>query len=409
MTLYRIPIVNGVGTVNNSTSNLALSTSQSGGYHANEAFAQVKWYESGTFEKMRVYVHSNSASTSTTIKIRKGGADGNQSITVAAGATGWFEDTSNTDAVTSGDLWNYKVTRGDAGSLTITAYVVDFVSANPVSKIGCHVYQSSSWGTGANQTYYPTLFAQTVTTATEANEKRRLPTAVTLKNLSINIDSNTRNQATLMYSRVNGADGAQLVTMTASTAGWFEDTTNTDSITAGDDVSIKTVTGNTSSGRVYVDTIAYDLVSSTAKMAMGARIPGSQSAGTTRYLRPIGGGAPESTEAAAQIKLRGTGTIRRFGALVWTNTASNTTTATMRLNGADTSLTFNVGGSSTGNFEDNSNSFTYADGDLITIKSVRASGTGAITFGFFYFELESDDEDGGGGGGSTFIPVIMIF
>lgn len=73
----------------------------------------------GIADRMYVYVRLNSLDVTTTVKLRKNGADGNNSISISAGATGAFEDTTNTDYFKSGDLLSFEITI-PAGTGTIT-------------------------------------------------------------------------------------------------------------------------------------------------------------------------------------------------------------------------------------------------------------------------------------------------
>src|SRR5690349_17266000 len=69
--------------------------------------------------------------------------------------------------------------------------------------------------------------------AAESNAQitRRVPGVES--NLYIRVNTNDRGTSTLRF-RINGGDGNQVVSITASTTGEFEDTSNTDTIAAGD-------------------------------------------------------------------------------------------------------------------------------------------------------------------------------
>ncbi len=70
-----------------------------------------------------------------------------------------------------------------------------------------------------------------VNQVTEANVKIAAPIAFTWKEITIIVDSNTLNGATLVKSRIDGVNGNQNFSVAASTAGIFSDETNVDVIT----------------------------------------------------------------------------------------------------------------------------------------------------------------------------------
>src|SRR5690606_17901085 len=72
-----------------------------------ESNNQIPFYADGIWSKMAIRVTQNPYNP-TTVVSRINGADGNQAI--SAVGTGIFEDVSNTDSVSSGDLLNISIT-----------------------------------------------------------------------------------------------------------------------------------------------------------------------------------------------------------------------------------------------------------------------------------------------------------
>ena len=68
----------------------------------------------GTLERMAVQINANGQAGITIWKIRINGADGNQTISIPASTTGFFQDVTNTDTTAVGDLVCYQNT-GIAG------------------------------------------------------------------------------------------------------------------------------------------------------------------------------------------------------------------------------------------------------------------------------------------------------
>jgi len=78
-----------------------------------------------TFRNMTLHVNTNTTLLASTWEFRISGASGTLLITVGAGLTGIFRDTTNTDAVAAGDLIDYEVTKGDANTLNITGAAIE--------------------------------------------------------------------------------------------------------------------------------------------------------------------------------------------------------------------------------------------------------------------------------------------
>jgi hypothetical protein len=84
-----------------------------------EADAQAPVADSCLLQKMGVHIVANGQAAATNWTLRINGADGNQTISIPATATGFFQDVSNTDSVVAGDLICYQVTSVGAGAFTV--------------------------------------------------------------------------------------------------------------------------------------------------------------------------------------------------------------------------------------------------------------------------------------------------
>lgn len=407
---YRIPSVLGA-SLNfgvNGTAYAAFFTADYGSIaNTTEANVQVKHQIASKLKNLRLYVSSNNATVTTTVKIRINGADGQNSVSISSGATGWFEDTTNTDTTSAGDKICYSLSKADANTVVIKNLVTDVLATSAYQKGGYYT-GGSTLSTASTTRYFP--FGGSVDSATEGiNQKRRIRSSCTGKNLQVYVSSNPRSTTTTVRSRVNGADGNQVISISASATGWFEDTSNTDTLAQDDDYCASITTG-TGSGSLVVQHVSADIQGTTSTSIAAGPSGGTLSTNQTRYWSPTGGMADtaESTEANASIKFRGTGTISKLAVGASANSSNQTTTFTARKNSADQSPTCTIAASTTGFGSDNSNSFTYADGDLLAVKGVRASGgTGTIATTWIAFELAPDAESIGGGGG-TFTPYYNL-
>ena len=211
-----------------------------------EASTKVRQRTAGTYAKLMIYVSANARTNNTTFKSRKNGSDGNLSITIGAGATGVFEDTSNSDTVVPGDDYNLATTLGTGTeSITYTVCKVEFTSVVEMKGILETANTGSSADIAANTTTYLPIGGSSINT-TDTNAKRRIRNGkILIDNLHVYVSTNTVTADSTVTLRVNGVDTALAVTITNATTGLFVDTS--DVITAGavDDINLKVVTGAT--------------------------------------------------------------------------------------------------------------------------------------------------------------------
>lgn len=109
----------GVGTgtaVSASTSfRLCIAGSESGS-SSTEAFAQSKPGLACTLSNLEAFVSANTLTATSTLITRIGGANGNQTISYTSGVTGYQEDTTHSDTITSSSEVNYLLTTGGTGT-----------------------------------------------------------------------------------------------------------------------------------------------------------------------------------------------------------------------------------------------------------------------------------------------------
>ncbi len=233
-------ISSGTNTVNDGlTRYLPAGLSQAGVATGAEA-ATALYYPAGTISFLSVYVSSNAMSASSTFRIRKNTANGNSIVTIGAGVTGAFTDTSNTDTTSTGDVIAYQlITGADAGTVSIVIENPSLTfeaTTNTTVVYSCVTTRTLTAAT----TRYNLLSgnhndeATSTTTTTMASKFNK---AGTLKNLLVRIGTNaatTGNYTIKSYNVGSAAAGNLLVTVAPGTSGNFTDTSNSDTISVGD-------------------------------------------------------------------------------------------------------------------------------------------------------------------------------
>ncbi len=233
----------------------------------------------------------------------------------------------------------------------------------------------------ASTTFYGTLVGLHGATSapTESDWQGAIPIAGEFTRFMAHVTVNTRGASTYTF-RVNGADGNQSLSVGASTTGWFVDTTNSDTVVAGDLVSYKVVTGaGGSSFQDHVVGAVFNVASSNISL-LGLHNDSAFSVASTTSPLPIHG-APQTaaTESDLQLRFWKGGTLDRLYTNIRANTRSDATTLKTRINGADGNISVSIPASTTGVFSDTSNSDTIADDDLVNLALVTGAGTGSIT------------------------------
>jgi hypothetical protein len=218
-----------------------------------EANQQVKCRTAATLKNAQCSVNVNARVTDSTVKSRINGADGTIAITVTAGVTGIFEDTTHTDALASGDLYDFSITNGVGTSQALTFQTYGCSIQNDSTAQNDIFATSGSTRAASATASYAFIIGNASTNATETNQTIEHGFALTASKMRIFVSDNTYAADATMRLRKNAADGSQNITLTAGVTGWFEDSTNTDSIIATDNVCYSIV-GGTSGSITYQST-----------------------------------------------------------------------------------------------------------------------------------------------------------
>jgi len=211
----------------------------------------------------------------------------------------------------------------------------------------------------------------------------------TVSNLRVRVPSNSRTATTVTF-RKNGADAAPTLTITASTTGTFEDTSNSVALADGDlyDVAVTTGTGtaNMHLAYVYCD---YDITGSlTQRFCASNNDQNLSTASVDRFDRFCGLLSASTTESSRQSDWRA-GTASNFLIGISSNARSTTTTFRFRVNGADGNQVISVGSGVTGTLEDTTNTDSIVVNDSISMKSTTGTGTGTLRYGVSSFVFDA--------------------
>lgn len=205
-----------------------------------EANVQTKMKHAGTLSHWYFWVQTNGRTTDTIYRSRINGSNGNLLVTVTGSSTGGFSDTSNSDTYAVDDLVCISGTTGTGSGNVIAGQQIHNTTTDRTMTLAAGV---SSLVINASVTAYFSSTGHLANVATEINTRGEIAFDATASKLEIYISANTVSATSNLRLRKNGANGNQNVSITASTSGWFDDPSNSDSLTAGDEFNYQLITG----------------------------------------------------------------------------------------------------------------------------------------------------------------------
>lgn len=205
-----------------------------------------------TLRDLRVFC--NTFANNTTVTIQKNQVDGNLTVTVTG--TGEFLDTSNTDSFVAGDEVDIEAT--SVGTMSITTFTTWATEGDTPTTV--QMYSALGVGTAASF-FRP---SGNVTTATEAETEIEAEGIATIQNLFVNCFTHAETRT--IRTRKNQANGAASISVTGT--GLFEDTSNTDTLAAEDDLAIQQDAGSAGTND-YLIAVEWDGAVAAAGFAHG--------------------------------------------------------------------------------------------------------------------------------------------
>lgn len=231
-----------------------------------DADTQVHMKTAGTWQNYCWKVTVNSKSTSSTGTMRLNGATTAVTMSVGAGLTGNFEDTTHSFTSAVDDLINQQLFYGnDAGSLTSVLTAIDFVTAGLAMQ---YAAQFANHSFNHNDTEFSSFHGEYGVNTPENQWQNRPLVAGTVSFMSITLVNNGVTASSTRTWRTNAVNGNQTLSIGASTSGYFVDTTHTDVVAAADELDIAYANGATGAdgGVVVAQQVVFTLPSSASSV-----------------------------------------------------------------------------------------------------------------------------------------------
>lgn len=350
-----------------------------------EAHTQVMVRDSYTLSNLWVRVPVNYKGSATTVRSRVGGANGNQAVTVPASTSGTFEDTSNSDSLSNGNLFNVSITTDWDGMPEFSIIAFKLATASNTTPIECAANPRGETTTQA--TAYIGIEGCPVAHTAEVRSQYKFRVAATLSNLRAYVITNTLSAASTLRTRKNGANGNQSLSIGSAATGSFEDTSNSDSIAVTDLVNYQRTGGTSGSIEFSVIQMKSD---SDGRVIFYCDVTGSPyGSDVVNYTQPeIGRDSTTTTESDNQVKALAAFTAKNLFVYVIANNINGASSIKVRKNGADSNLGVSIPSSSSGVFEDTSNEDSFGSTDLINYKLDWSGTSGNATVSIIGFQLD---------------------
>lgn len=349
-----------------------------------EAFVKVKHKIAGTYMGIRVYVVANSFSTSVvTIRFRKNAGNGNQVFTISAGASGVFSDASNQDTVAVDDDVNASIVTASGGTGTIQiANITAVFSATSGHSIPIGLGSGGQIYSAASTTYYIPFCGNGSNIGVEATKQLKVGVIGSLFGFSTYVDTNTRGTTTTFKTRVNGADGSQIFTVSAAATGFFQDTTHTDTLSNATDLINATISTSTGTGSFTLRGLNVQFTSSDGAKNLNASAVGggiARAASSTGTPYQIIGILATDSEIRVSLPFQFATVLSNMRVYVSANTYTVEGTMQIRKNGGYGNQTLTITALTTGAYEDTSNTDISNTTDLWNFEVIGGT-TGSATF-----------------------------
>jgi len=234
----------------------------------------------------------------------------------------------------------------------------------------------------ASSTFFPIIGGRSFLYTVEADADHHVYDTLTWANLLIRVTVNDAASATVIRTRVNGANGNALISVAAGLLGEFEDTVNSEALTDGDLINYSLVRlGGGVNWRLSYFSTTFEHPSDSVNLLVGRDVVMTGGISATRFSALINESQEFPVEALSPITFNFAGTMDRFRLFVISNGLDTALTCRSRVNTANGNLLITVAAGLTGEFEDVVNSDAIVSGDDVNLTWIETASVGAATFG----------------------------
>lgn len=351
-TSYTTSSTNYYGCLGNSNGNNFSSI-----LNTTEANAELICRNAGTLRLLNAHVTTNSRTLSQTIAIRHNEATSALSISVSAATTGLFADTSDSVSLSAGDRFCVLVAlNSDSGGFNAVSICV---ALNAAATTSAHyaAFGVMSDSSVSTTNYVPFCGCSNFLNTTESNAQIQAAISGTAHNLYMYVTANSRVNSSTVAFRVGAASKNQSLSISASTTGVIEDTSDSDSLTGGTSLFDGAITTGISAGTLTWSICGVIVDSGTPNASAIYSSNGNASAFTAAMSCQLIGragaitGASTTQQSASEFQAVASG----IAILITANTDGSAESITFQKNGSNGNQAASVTANSTGWFSDTTN------------------------------------------------------
>lgn len=234
--------VNQTAQVLNTNNYWALAGS-TGNNNTTEARAQTELNSGNvTFQNLFAYVSANTLTTlAAQVNFRDDGATA-ISISIAAGATGIFEETATSVTPATNSLIGIQTRALNSG--TSITFEILAIGATSTDAMYMSPADNSNGSATSTSVGYFCLNGYGGAASTESTTQRQLRIGASISNVVVNVSANTANGTSSFAVRVDGSDSTCAASIGATSTGFFEDTDSV-AVTASQLVNYSMTRGGT--------------------------------------------------------------------------------------------------------------------------------------------------------------------
>ena len=367
-----------------------------------ELNTQASCTEGATFTGLGYLITAGGSGTNN-LRFRDAGADGNQLATRSG--TGLAEDTTNSDTLSAGDLFNLAYT--DTGTDATVAWTkgnVEFASGHG------NFHGSARFGGAVFDAASATRFIQlagnhsTDGNVTEDNAAFKIRGYDSFEAFQVRVTANARANDSVFRNRINSSNGTGVITFATGATGLVSDTGLGDAITDGQTVCVS-ITLDTGVQDLTVTFVVATLKSSTSKSDQWAGLLNiSRTASATANYISIGGAHANLTaltEADARIKPGFAAVVSNLRCYLSANTYTGDGTLKLYQNGSAVITTTITASGGAGWYENTSDTITIDADDELSFEFDEGT-SGSITIWMTGITFAPVAE-----GGGTILPQMM--
>lgn len=323
---------------------------------------RVRWaVEASTISKLGIVILGYPSGNNATIRLRKNGVNTSLAVAVAGGATGYFQNLTDSVDYATGDYATIHVTTGALVNIGTIAVGQDFTGPGP-TPVRYAIGQSVATTSAVSQ-YYSAIGRTISLFTTEAPTIRfAFQAAGQIEDLLVDVTDNGKTAPIAFRAVVDGVDTGPTLTIPAGATGSFILPGVLASLAAGERIAF---VARFSTGGIfrfrhaqYTFRTASDVIEYSVNPYQS-----SSTGGASRYLPVYGGyGNVRSVDWNADCLVPFDTTVQGFRAQV--STANQAIDVILQLNGVDTAMkmTVPVGG---GNIASTGGPIAVSTGDII--------------------------------------------